>query len=209
MGQDRFQEQRRLIEDAISRATDSTLRDALAGTIRYTHSLCRATLNQYSRRVERRAESPRDYDLEFIERHMLLEVAHDTVSHVAVVERLLARLGDPRDLPPDDELRGNLRQVRNLLAAHRDEHFLYWRLTGEHTPHVKEVYTDSGLPEPTESIDKEIIAYFPEPGKTEQEIEAGYDRVGTVGGLLSLRKLFFAFTELEAELDAFAERYRT
>lgn len=209
MGQRELREQRELIESAIESADDAKLRYVLEGTLKDAHSFCRATLRQFSRRIEQKRESPRDYGFEYVDRHILIAVAHDTVSQVSVVERLLQRMGVPRDLPPNNELRVELREIRNLLAVHRDEHILYWRLTGENTPHIKTVYKRLGLPEPTDSIGKEIVAYFPEPGKTEQEIEAGYARVGTVGDLLSLREVYFAFKELEGDLDELAERYCT
>ncbi|MCY4423516.1 MAG: hypothetical protein OXC06_10640, partial [Acidimicrobiaceae bacterium] len=117
------------------------------------------------------------------------------------------RMGDPRELPPNERIRGQLREARNLLAVHRDERVLYWRLTGEHTPHVAKTYERLGLELPEGTIDKEIVAYFPEPWKTDDEIAEGYAQVGLVGGLLSLRELHFAFKELEADLDGLAGRY--
>ena len=59
------------------------------------------------------------------------------------------------------------------------------------------------------SIDTEIIAYSPPPDATDEEIEAGYDSVGTVGrNLLSLRELYAAFKQLESHLDKLATEYR-
>ena len=110
---------------------------------------------------------------------MLLGVAQDAVSHVEAVERLLAKLGNPRELPPSKRIRDQLREARNLLAVHRDERVLYWRLTGEHTPHVVKTYRRLGVELPVGTIDKEIIAYGPPPGATEDEIEAGYAGIGT------------------------------
>ena len=118
-------------------------------------------------------------------------------------------MGDPRELPPSKRIRGQLREARNLLAVHRDERVLYWRLTGEHTPHVATTYKRLGLELPEGTIDKEIVAYAQPPAATEDEIADGYSRVGMVGELLSLRELHFAFTELEADLDELAGRYRT
>ena len=85
----------------------------------------------------------------------------------------------------------------------------YWRLTGEHTPHVVKTYKRLGLELPEGTIDKEIVAYAPSPGATEGEIAAGYARVGLVGELLTLRELRLAFTELEADLDELDGRYRS
>lgn len=104
---------------------------------------------------------------------MLLVVAHDAISHVEAVERLLTRMGDPRELPPSKRVRAQLREARNLLAVHRDERVLYWRLTGEHTPHVVKTYKRLGLELPEGTIDREIVAYAPPPGATEDEIAEG------------------------------------
>ena len=209
MGNQELQAQRQLIKDAIASADQSELKYALEGTISDAQSFCRATLLQFNRRVEHLGRSPRDYGLEYVERHMLLEVAHDTVSHVLVVERLLQRMGETRDLPPNKELRVQLREVRNLLAVHRNEHILYWRLTRKHTPHVVEIYERFGWSLPDGGLDKEIIGYFPIPWVTEEENAAGYARVGTVADVLSLPDLRAAFKQLDTDLDDLADKYRT
>lgn len=46
-------------------------------------------------------------------------------------------------------------------------------------------------------------------GDDPEWLRQSYARVGVVGELLSLRELHFAFTELEADLDELAGRYRT
>ncbi len=210
MGGDRFREQRELIEDAIESADESTLSSALEGTIGDAQSFCWATMRQFERStVFPERSTPRDYGLLHAEKHMLLGVAQDAVSHVGAVERLLAKMEDPRELPPSKRIRDQLREARNLLAVHRDERVLYWRLTGDHTPQVVKTYERLGLELPEGTIDKEIVACAPPPEATEDEIKAGYARVRTVGDLLSLRELHSAFTELEDDLDALAERYRT
>lgn len=140
---------------------------------------------------------------------MLLGVAQDAVSHVTLIEQLLQAIGEPRELPPEADIRDQLREARNLLAVHRDERVLYWRLTGEHTPHVVKTYKRLGLELPEGTIDTEIVAYAPTPGATEDEIAEGYARVGLVGELLSLRELHFAFKQLEADLNELAEGYRS
>ena len=88
-----------------------------------------------------------------------------------------------------------------LVSAH--DHIL-----GTHT-HVATTYKRLGLELPEGTIDKEIVAYAQPPAATDDEIADGYSRVGMVGELLSLRELHFAFTELEADLDELAGRYRT
>ena len=193
MGRSELREQRRLIREAISAASDSKLRYALEGTISDAQSFCWATLRQFERRTDYRNRTARDYGLQHADYHMLLGVAQDTISHVTVIEELLQAIREPRELPPEAGIRNELREARNLLAVHRDQRVLYWRLTGEHTPHVIKTYKRLGLELPEGTIDKEIIAYAPEPWKTEEEIAEGYARVGTVGELLSLRELQIAF----------------
>lgn len=209
MGQRELRDQPRLIEEAIESASDAELRVALEGTIGDAQSFCWLTLRQFERyTVFPERSTRRDYGLLHAEKHMLLGVAHDAISHVEAVEKLLIRVGDPRELPPAQRIRAQLREARNLLAVHRDERVLYWRLTGEHTPHVVKTYKRLGLELPEGTIDKEIVAYAPPPGATEDEIAEGYARVGMVGELLSLRELHFAFTALEADLDELAEGCR-
>ena len=210
MGRRELRDQPRLIREAIESASDSELRHTLEGTIGDAQSFCWATLRQFERyTVFPERSTPRDFGLLHAEKHMLLVVAHDAISHVEAVERLLTRMGNPRELPPSKRVRAQLREARNLLAVHRDERVLYWRLTGEHTPHVVKTYKRLGLELPEGTIDKEIVAYAPPPGATEDEIAEGDARVGLVGELLSLRELHLAFTELEADLDELAESYRS
>ena len=209
MGRSELRVQPQLIEAAIESADKATLSDALDSTIGDAQSFCWATLQQFERyTVFPERSMPRDYGLQYAEKHMLLGVAHDAVAHVAAVERLLKKMGGPRELPPSSRIRDQLREARNLLAVHRDERVLYWRLTGKHTPHVIKTYKRLGLELPEGTIDKEIVAYAPEPWKIEEEIAEGYARVGTVGDLLSLRELYSAFEELEADLGELAESYR-
>lgn len=209
MGQKELREQPQLIEAAIKSVDASTLGSALEGTLGDAQSFCWATLRQFERRAGyTHLSTPRDYGLQHAEYHMLLGVAHDTVSHVATIERLLDAMGQPSTLAPDGRIREELREARNLLATHRDQRVLYRRLTGKHTPHVVESYKRLGLTLPSGSIDKEIIAYAPPPGATEQEIAEGYASVGTVGDMLSLRDLYFGFKQLETDLDDLANQYR-
>ena len=159
MGRSELRAQPQLIREAIESASDSELRDALEGMIGDARSFCWATLRQFERyTVFPERSTPRDYGLVYAEKHLLLVVAHDAVSHVEAVERLLTRMGDPRELPPSKQVRDQLREDRNLLAVHRDERVLYRRLTGEHTPHVVKTYERLGLELPEGTIDTENVA---------------------------------------------------
>ncbi len=80
--------------------------------------------------------------------------------------------------------------MRNLLAEHRDERVLYWRLTGEHTPHVIAIYEQFGMP----AIKGAIDSY-----------EYGTE---VVGGMLSLRDLRVELLALSDELGELADEYR-
>ncbi|MDE0134114.1 MAG: hypothetical protein OXM54_04670 [Acidimicrobiaceae bacterium] len=196
-----------LIEIAIAEADDAKLWHVLDGTVGDAQAFCWATLWQFERRTEVGVvATPQDHGLQHAETHMLLVVAHDTVRHVIAVEMLLSALGSPQALPPAQAIRDQVREARNLLAAHRDERALYWRLTRKHTPRVEAAYRRLGIDLPTGSIDTEIIAYYPPPDATEQEIADGYRSVGTVGGLLRLQELFAEFQQLETALAELAER---
>ena len=197
--------QERLINKAISEADDAKLQHVLEGTVGDTQAFCWATLRQFERRAERVILStPREHGLQHAETHMLLVVAHDTVAHVRAIEMLLCAIGKPRNLPPAQVIRDQLREARNLLAAQRDERVLYWRLTRKHTPRVKRAYQRLGIDLPVGTIDKEVIAYYPPPDATEQEIADGYESVGTMGGLLRLPELGSAFRQLETALAELA-----
>jgi hypothetical protein len=67
---------------------------------------------------------------------------------------------------------------------------LYWRLTGEHTPHVIAIYERFGMPAITGAIDS--YSYGTE----------------VVGGLLSLRDLRAELIALSDDLHGLAEQYR-
>ena len=112
------------------------------------------------------------------------------MSHAERVEQVLAALGRPQQLPPTHDVRERLLQMRNLLAEHRDERVLYWRLTGEHTPHVIAIYERFGM----SAIKGAIDSY-----------EYGTE---VVGGILSLRDLSIELLALNAELGELADRYR-
>lgn len=210
MGQKEIREQRRLIEAAVVSADDSKLRSALDGTVGDTRSFCWATLRQFERYAGYRTLStPKDFGLQHADYHMLISMARDTVLHVEIIERLLSAIEKPRALPPQQKLRYEIREARNLLAVHREDRVLYRRLTGKHTPHVIATYQRLGLDPTQGSIDTQIIAYSPPPDATDEEIKAGYASVGTVGrGLLSLRELKEAFKELESVLSELAAHYR-
>jgi hypothetical protein len=189
-------EQKRLVTQALAAAPDGVRRYVLVATIEDTRAFCWGALRQFERRgeqQERAFSSPRESGLYYADLHLLLIMAAETVAHVEVVERLLRSIRDPKWLPPRPELRKPLREARNLLAAHRDERVLYWRLTRKHTPHVGKVYERLGvaLPlGPDEAIDTETL--FP----------------GIVGGLLSLPELRNSLEELEHDLEVLASTYR-
>jgi hypothetical protein len=189
-------EQRKLVERALVDASDAVKRHALDGTIGDTQAFCWGALRQFERlnaQYEQVAWDARAFGLAHADLHSLLILAAETVSHVERVEDLLRSIGEPQHLPPRPELRDPLREARNLLAEHRDERVLYWRLTRRHTPHVGQVYErlDVSLPlGPDEVIDTQTL--FP----------------GIVGGLLELPDLRDSLEELEHELDALAATYR-
>ena len=209
MGKKELREQQRLIKAALSSADLPQLRATLGGTLGDTRSFCWATLRQFDRRDGyTHFSKPQDHALDHAEKHMLLVIAHDTVRHVEVVEMLLARIGSAEQLPPDSALREQLREARNLLAEHRDERVLYWRLTAQHTPHVAETYQRLGVALPNKTIDSEIIAYASPPDASDEDIAQGSASVGMIGGILSLNKLRDSFRQLERDLDRLATRFR-
>lgn len=200
--------QRKLIASALAAASEDRRRDTLEGSIGDAQAFCWAALRQFDRKalgVE--SGTPRDYGLHYADGHLLLVVAQEAVDHAAVVEALLRSMGEAQELPPSSNLRFRLREARNLLAEHRDERVLYWRLTGLHTPHVIERYASLGL-SATGSIDSEVVGFSPFGIGDEAEIAAGFASVGTVGGLLSLPQLRSALVDLEVQLLALAERFR-
>lgn len=166
-------DQERLIDDAFEDADEATLRRALDGTLGDASVICRAALTQYERRVDLFGPD-RDPDLgqDYADKHSLLLLAEEAVCHAEWVMRLLGALGSPTSLPIDPDQRRRLREARNLLAEHRDERVVYWRLTGQHTPHVANVYRKLGVELPETSIDTEQL---------------GGDRI--VGHFLSLKML--------------------
>ena len=207
-----WKEQRKLLKSALSEASPDLRLRVLDGTIGDAQAFCWAALRQYERRREPPAAGtpmPQVFGLAHADLHLLLVVAHETVAHVERVEQLLRVIGRPESLSPSVSVRHRLREARNLLAEHRDERVMYWRLTGKHTPHVIRTYEGLDLPAPEGSIDSEIIGYGqPPPGATAEQVEAGRASVGTVGGLLSLPALHGELARLEAELQALASEYR-
>lgn len=207
-----WNEQRKLVRSALSEASPDLRLRVLDGTIGDAQSFCWAALRQYERRTEPATAGtpmPKVFGLAHADLHLLLVVAQETVTHVERVEQLLRAVGRPVSLRPPASVRQRLREARNLLAEHRDERVLYWRLTGRHTPHVIRTYEGLGLPPPEGSIDSEVIGYGqPPPDATPDEVEAGRASVGTVGGLLALPALHGELIELETELDALAAEYR-
>ena len=194
-----------MVDEELAKATPERLRYALDGTIADTQAFCWAALRQFRRReAPGRLTTPEDFGLRHAEYHMLLVLAFEAVSHVHQLEKVLGALGVPHDLPPDKDQRKRLREARNLLAEHRDERVLFWRLTGENTPHVVAVYTALGLEVP-HGIDSEMVGYVPDPNRSDAENAIGLANVGTVGGgLLSLPRLRDALEQLSHDLAELA-----
>ena len=179
--------QRALIADALKDASVERLEATLDGTIGDAQAFCWGALRQFDRHAEPTSfTSPRDFGLQHADLHYLLIGAQEAVSHAGRVEPVLAALGRQQQLPPTQDMRERLRQMRNLLAEHRDERVLYWRLTGEHTPHVMAIYERFGMP----AIKGTIDSY-----------EYGTE---IVGGILSLRDLHSELLALSDELGELA-----
>lgn len=180
-----------MIADALREAGVERLEATLDGTIGDAEAFCWGALRQFDRHAEPASfASPRDFGLQHADLHYLLIGAQEAVSHAERVEQVLAALGRPRQLPPTQGMRERLLQMRNLLAEHRDERVLYWRLTGEHTPHVIAIYERFGMP----AIKGAIDSY-----------EYGTE---VVGGILSLRELRGELLALSDELGELADQYR-
>ena len=147
MGKDAIRGQRALIAEALRGASVERLEATLDGTIGDAQAFCWGALRQFDRHAEPTSfASPRDFGLQHADLHYLLIGAQEAVSHAERVEQVLAALGRRQTLPPTRDMRERLLQMRNLLAEHRDERVLYWRLTGEHTPHVIAIYERFGMP---------------------------------------------------------------
>lgn len=191
MGKDELRGQRALIADALKHASPDRLQATLDGTIGDAQAFCCGALRQYDRHDEPTSfTSPRDYGLQHVDLHYLLIGAQEAVSHAERVEQILAAMGRHQLLPPTPDIRERLLQMRNLLAEHRDERVLYWRLTGEHTPHVIAIYERFGMPAIMGAIDS---------------YEYGTE---VVGGILSLRDLRAELLGLSDELGRLADQYR-
>ncbi len=208
MGTKELRLQHKLIAAALVEATDDQLRTALDGTIGDTQAFCWAALRQFERKAAGVGfGSPHDHGLHYADGHLLLVAALEAVDHAGLVERLLRAIGEPQELPPSRLVRVRLREARNLLAEHRDERVLYWRLTGRHTPHVIERYESLGAALPG-SIDSEVVGFSPYGIDDDEVIAAGQASVGTIGGLLSLPQLRQELLRLETDLAALADRYQ-
>ena len=191
MGNGGLRGQRALIADALKNASPERLKATLDGTIGDAQAFCWGALRQYDRHQEPASfTSTRDHGLQHVDLHYLLIGAREAVSHAERVEQVLAALGRHHRLPPTQDIRERLLQMRNLLAEHRDERVLYWRLTGEHTPHVIAIYERFGMPAINGAIDS--YAYGTE----------------VVGGILSLRDLRAELLALSDDLGWLADQYR-
>ncbi len=205
MSRGRQDPQRAALVDALASASPSTVRDALEGTVGDAQAFCWAALRQFERReAQVRLSEPRDFGLHHADLHTLLIVAQEAVAHVELIELVLDVLGEPSSLPPDADLRPRLREARNLLAEHRDERVLYWRLTGRHTPRVVNGYQRLGIELPSGTIDSEVLGYVPPPDASAEEIQAGLASVGSIGGLLVLPELRRELLLLSDALDRLA-----
>jgi len=173
MAKGKWDKQRELIEAAIANADRPQALYALDGTIGDTRTFCWATFRQFERRDRPHDGTPKGFGLDFAETHTLLLMASETVEHVGWVESLLARVGAPETLSLPVDLRERIRESRNLLAEHRDERTVYWRVAAKHTPHVLAVHARLGIPTPVGSIDSEVIGYVPPAGASPDEIEEG------------------------------------
>lgn len=167
------------------------LRQTLNARISEALNVTRAALRQYDRR-EQPLRGDEDPGRSHAEMHTLLLLAHEAVCTARQVTRLQDALGEEVSLAPKADTRVRLREARNLLAEHRDERVLYWRLTGEHTDHLKKRYAKLGIELPNGTIDVETLY-------SESELGA---RWGTVGNLLSLPSLNGELGELADQLEA-------
>ena len=169
--------------ERIQRTLNATISEALNHT--------RAALRQYERR-DHPLSGDGDPGQSHAEMHTLLLLAHEAICTSGQATRLLTALGKESSFSPDAQMRERLREARNLLAEHRDERVLYWRLTGEHTENVVKRYAQMNVELPAGTIDVETFY-------SESEIGT---RWGTVGNLLSLPALHGELTALEEQLDA-------
>lgn len=174
------------------------LDQVLNATIGEALNHTKAALRQYDRR-EHPLRGGDDPGKSHAELHTLLLLAHEAVCTSKQVTRLFAALGRKLELPPDTATCERLRTARNLLAEHRGERVLYWRLTGEHTEHVTKSYARLGVDLPTTTIDVETFY---------SESELG-TRWGTVGHLLSLPRLHEELVVLAEQLEALQPRADT
>ena len=193
----------------------SRLLVTLDGTLGEALAFCWGTIRQMERYANvPTLSTPQDFGLHHVEKHLLFTAASDALSHVELVEHLLREVKRfcQQDLTPHLDafsiacptgFRDHLRETRNLLAAHRDEHILYRRLTGEHTPHAIGKYFSLGIEVPEGSMDSEIIAYSPPPGASDEEANEGASSVGLIGGgIAHLGEITQCMGQLEKALSA-------
>ena len=172
----------------------SRLLGTLDGTLGDTLAFCWGAIRQVERYVNvPTLSTPRDFGLHHVDEHLLFTAASDALSHLDLVERLMREIHSlcQQDLAPHlyassiacpTGFRDRLRETRNLLAAHRDERVLYWRLTGEHTERAIKSYLRLGIEVPEGSMDSEIFAYARPPGESDEEAAEGASSIGQVGG---------------------------
>ena len=197
----------------------SKLLRTLDGTLGDAQAFCWGAIRQLERYWGAGTLSTaRDFGLHHVEEHLLFFVAHDAVSHLDLVERLLREINDScqHDMSSHlsalssacpAEFRGRLREARNLLAAHRDERVLHWRLTDEHTERSARGYDQLGIQAPKGTMDAEIVGYSPPEGASAQEVTEGMARVGSVGGgLIHLREINECMEEMNEAFQALRRR---
>ena len=178
-----------LIAATIAAASQDSLAQALEGMVGDAACHARCALDQFEQRPPAFASA--DTGRHFAHLYLLLIAAHEAVCHARRVEQLLAALGKPRQFAPTPDTREHLRVARNLLAEHRDERVLVWRLTHQHTDRVQNEYARLGIPVPTGTIDFEVF-------EDHSQLVGGW---GAVGDLLDLPALRGELAAMAEELE--------
>jgi hypothetical protein len=184
------------VADAIAAADTVSLTHALDGMVGDAVCQARCALDQFEQRPAAFVSS--DAGRHFAHLYLLLIAAHEAVCHTQRVEQLLEALGEPVQFPPSPTTRERLRVARNLLAEHREERVLIWRLTNQHTDRVQREYMRLGVPLPTGTIDFEVF-------DDHSQLAGGW---GVVGGLLDLSELKDELTVMSEHLEELKRRLR-
>ena len=200
-------EQGELIQAAIEQASKEKVLEVLPELVQDARICCNSIEERFNKLDSWLYRLLTPYAMQ--EARMMLSTATIAYHLAEQINRLLLRLDMP-DLEPlslDPAFRCRLYDARNLLAEHYYEHMLYWRLTGEHTPLVRRVYTRHGIPEgPEGSLDDLVLVYGVSSGDSEEEIEQRRAETGNLpGGILRLKQISRVFYKLREELKALAE----